>query len=101
MAMSSVSVVLSSLLLKLYKKPTRSSLETVEYLKAMQAMSELDSVSLHDGKSDFGVSFKKSKSKSLLKFSIERTPSPKKGHLLAEDDETEASEDDMLTTSKM
>ena len=102
MAMSSVSVVVSSLLLKLYKKPTRASLETVEYLKAMQAMAELDSVSLHDGKSDFGVSFKKSKSKSLLKFSMEKTPSPKKGHLLAEEyDEESASESEVLTTSNM
>ena len=36
MALSSVSVVVSSLLLKMYKKPTRAALETVDYLKAMQ-----------------------------------------------------------------
>ena len=36
MALSSVSVVVSSLLLKTYKKPTRAALETVDYLKAMQ-----------------------------------------------------------------
>ena len=32
----SVSVVVSSLCLKLYRKPVRATLETVEYLKAMQ-----------------------------------------------------------------
>jgi len=99
MALSSVSVVVSSLCLKLYKKPVRASLETVEYLKAMQAMSELDSVSIHDGKEDFGISFRKSKSKSLLRFGIERTPSPKKGYLLAEDDESE--DEDNMKTSHM
>jgi len=91
MALSSVSVVVSSLCLKLYKKPVRANLETVEYLKAMQAMSELDTVSIHDGKEEFGVSFRKSKSKSLLRFGIERTPSPKKGHLLAEEDSSDES----------
>ena len=77
-------------------------------------MSELDTVSIHDAKEDFGVSFKKSKSKykftkfqtmfhekifrSLLRFGIERTPSPKKGHLLAEEYE---SDDGSLKTSRM
>merc|ERR1719186_12208 len=89
MALSSVSVVVSSLCLKLYKKPVRANLETVEYLKAMQAMSELDTVSIHDGKEEFGVSFRKSKSNTSM--SIYRTLSPKKGHLLAEEDSSDES----------
>ncbi|KAG1658461.1 Copper-transporting ATPase 1 [Nymphon striatum] len=52
MAASSVSVVCSSLLLKLYKKPNRYQLETVEFLKLKQSNEmylEADEVSVHRG----------------------------------------------------
>ncbi|KAJ0183023.1 hypothetical protein K1T71_000999 [Dendrolimus kikuchii] len=48
MAMSSVSVVCSSLLLKTFKKPTIEQLRTPEYLQSIQ-LEELDSVSVHRG----------------------------------------------------
>lgn len=51
MALSSVSVVGSSLLLKLWKKPTRRDLETPEYL-AVRNSGELDNVSVHRGLDD-------------------------------------------------
>ena len=40
MALSSVSVVASSLSLKLYKKPTRGTLSSVEYLKTVDAKNQ-------------------------------------------------------------
>ncbi|XP_060879763.1 copper-transporting ATPase 1 isoform X1 [Metopolophium dirhodum] len=50
MALSSVSVVGSSLLLKIYKKPTSATLTTPEYLSRSQT--ELDTISLHRGLDD-------------------------------------------------
>lgn len=53
MALSSVSVVGSSLFLKMYQKPTRESLETPEYLAAIHArqcaIEEFEGISIHRG----------------------------------------------------
>lgn len=51
MALSSVSVVGSSLLLKTWKKPTKRDLETSEYL-SIKNMDDLDTISVHRGLDD-------------------------------------------------
>jgi len=90
MALSSVSVVASSLLLKLYRKPTRQQLETVEYMKTMQCQLEGDNLSVRTA-GDIELEFKPSK-KFFSLARLSRTPSPrtaKAGQLLLtnEDDE--------------
>lgn len=52
MALSSVSVVGSSLLLKLWKKPTWNSLETEDYRKWRQKSHLTDAISVHRGLDD-------------------------------------------------
>ncbi|CAL4118693.1 unnamed protein product [Meganyctiphanes norvegica] len=55
MAMSSVSVVVSSLLLRLYKKPTREKLSTLDFHKAQEmrfANADDDDISIHRGLDD-------------------------------------------------
>nr|CAI5868018.1 unnamed protein product [Callosobruchus analis] len=51
MALSSVSVVGSSLLLKLWRKPTKEKLETAEYLATINS-EQLDAISIHRGLDD-------------------------------------------------
>ncbi|XP_043228491.1 copper-transporting ATPase 1-like isoform X1 [Amphibalanus amphitrite] len=98
MALSSVSVVCSSLLLKLYRKPTRETLATLEYLKAMEARSmahdSSDSVSVHRGLEDITINMPKQNSNSLSRIVERSLLSFRRSHqrLATEDSDDEATE---------
>ncbi|XP_073990350.1 copper-transporting ATPase 1 isoform X2 [Rhodnius prolixus] len=90
MAMSSVSVVVSSLLLKLYKKPTRASLTTSEYELAVSACEKEINVSIHRGLDDIDrPSPSQSASSSISRFFTWPKQEPD-GHLLSAEDGDEA-----------
>jgi len=84
MAMSSVSVVVSSLLLKCYRKPTRAKLETMEYLKTTQGESD-SYLSIHTG-GEMDTYLKPGRNIFSL-HRLSHSPSPKKEGLLLESDE--------------
>ncbi|XP_073834697.1 copper-transporting ATPase 1 [Musca autumnalis] len=89
MAASSISVVCSSLLLKLYRKPTAAKLRTAEYIHyvATSKEREPDQLSLHRGLEDLP---RRRSSSSLLSRLLLRSGSvkmdPKEDSLLAADD---------------
>ncbi|XP_041356839.1 LOW QUALITY PROTEIN: copper-transporting ATPase 1-like [Gigantopelta aegis] len=66
MAMSSVSVVVSSLLLKLFKKPQKDKMITTDYFKKFYDDQNSDNISLHRGMDEDPPSTKGSKQGSLL-----------------------------------
>ncbi|XP_075738141.1 copper-transporting ATPase 1 [Rhipicephalus microplus] len=100
MAMSSVSVVTFSLMLKLFKKPRRATLETPQYLSELQRQgnfrgSNYDDLSLHCGLDDVPA-----RNDAQIKSSIrgstfaiffsslrDKAEKAKQGHLLGQDEE--------------
>ncbi|XP_048243847.1 copper-transporting ATPase 1-like isoform X3 [Haliotis rufescens] len=88
MAMSSVSVVSASLLLKLFHKPTKEKLLTQDYYKRYAEDQEYDNISLHRGLDEDSPNLRNSKQGSILsRLSNWKaiTPGPDKRSLLDQD----------------
>ncbi|CAB3368249.1 Hypothetical predicted protein [Cloeon dipterum] len=90
MALSSVSVVASSLFLKTYVKPTRGTLVTPEYQAAVARSRELpeDSISLHRGLDDKDKTFARSNSSTIGRLLSRGSRAEGKGRLLSEEDDS-------------
>ncbi|XP_075232705.1 copper-transporting ATPase 1 isoform X2 [Lycorma delicatula] len=90
MAFSSVSVVLSSLFLKFYKKPNRESLTTPEYKESLKAKAlgqELDTISMHRGIDDINRPNIRNSSTSLIgRFFNRSSKTEIENHLLGGED---------------
>ncbi|XP_068235378.1 copper-transporting ATPase 1 isoform X2 [Palaemon carinicauda] len=97
MALSSVSVVVSSLLLKLYRKPTRESLSTLDFHKAQESrlagLDDEDNISIHRGLDDIPAPNTPSSALSRIFGSLRRPVN--QGHYLVptDDDDHEDNED--------
>lgn len=89
MALSSVSVVCSSLLLKLYRKPTIDELMTPEYRQVIAAQQEMENISLHRGIDDIKIPSRVPSTASNLSLSrlFNKTKEVGEGRLLFADEE--------------